>query len=618
MGKTMQRKWESVFKIFILLAIICNINTAYAQGDATSWFNKGAKASTPQEKIICYTRAIELNPKFLEAYYNLGYVYKSLDDYTNAEKAFREALRRDPDKLSNDDLLRISYELGITLKKLNRLSEALEMLTIAKDLAVKAEIRAAVLYEIGKLKVSMGNFDEAVAEFNEGLQLRSSKQDAFQSAILTANALKNVENQYAQGIAYFENAQYDKAIEVLTQVIDKNPNYKDASQRLVRAQGLKNQRAQSETLERTYARGIGYLQNNDWKNAILAFTQVNQSNPDYKDVPIKLEEAKAKLDQSLVAEGYEKLYTNGVAAYNAKDWVKAIVAFEKVWEWNPNYQNIRRMYADAQTQLNQEEQSTIKLRYYDQGKTDLVGGDLEAAISSFEQLVRLDANFRDVQKLLNQAKNELQSETETNQLDKLYAEGKNHFDNGDWLKAIIVLEKLQQLKPGYRDVNEKLLFAQSNSATQKETNVATDFSPAKAETQNSSGNFFSVGVIIFLVIIPLGIIFFIVPSGRVKLFLLQGKYQKAAQIYESLLLKNPHKVKLYPELAQIYLMQNRKDDTALKVYGISLQQNIAMKLKEKLIELTDRKIITSTKHNEIDSLEEQLKMELENLKNKTI
>lgn len=614
----MKRKWESFFKAFILLAIICNIQIASAQEDATTWFNKGANASSPQEKIICYTRAIALNPKFVEAYYNLGYVYKSLDDYANAEKAFREALRSDPEKLSNDDLLRITYELGITLKKLNRTGESLEMLTIAKNLAVKVEIRAAVLYEIGKLKVSMGKFDEAITEFNEGLQLRSSKQDAFQSAIQSANALKNVETQYAQGITYFDNAQYDKAIEALTRVIDKNPNYKDASQRLARAQNLKSQRTQTEELDRTYARGIGYMQNNDWKNAILAFTQVNQSNPDYKDISAKLEEAKAKLDQSLVAEGYEKLYANGVAAYNDKDWVKTILLLEKVREWNPNYQNVRRLYADAQNQLNQVEQSTIKQRYYDQGKSDLASGDLQAAISSFEQVVRLDANFRDAQQLLIQAKNELQSETETSQFDKLYAEGKNHFDNGNWLQAIIVFEKLQQLKPGYRDVAEKLLFAQSNSATQQETELATDLSPVQVDAQNSPGNFFSVGVIISLFIIPLGIIFFVIPSGRVKLFLLQGKYQQAARIYESLLLKNPHKVKLYPELAQIYLMQKRKDDTAIKVYGISLQQNINWKLKEKLIEFTDRKITSGTKHNEINSLEEQLKMELENLKNKTI
>jgi tetratricopeptide (TPR) repeat protein len=448
--------------------------------------------------------------------------------------------------------------------------------------------------------------------------LRSSKQDALQAAIQSANALKELENQYSQGIAYFENAQYDKAIEALTQVINRNPNYKDASQKLARAQGLKNQRAQTDDLERTYARGIGYMQNNDWKNAILAFTQVNQSNPDYKDVAFKLEEAKAKFSQSLVAEGYEKLYANGVAAYNEKDWVKAILAFEKVREWNPNFKNIRRMYADAQNQLNQEEQSAVKMRYYSQGKTDLASGDWGAAISSFQQLVRLDSNFRDAQQLLNQARNELQRETEANQLDKLYAEGNNYFDNGDWLKSIIVFEKLQQLKPGYRDVDEKLLLAQNYSNNQNETDIAIDVSPGNAETRNWLGSFIPVGLIISLSLIPLGIVFFMVPSGRVKLLLMQGKYQKAALIYESLLLKKPHKLKLYPELAQIYSFQNRKDETALKVYDISLQQDISTKLKEKLIELTDQKNNNSTKHIEINTLEEQLRLELANLNNKTI
>lgn len=588
-----------------------------AQDDATTWFNKGAKATSPQEKIICYTQAIALNPKFIEAYYNLGYVYKSMDDYANAEKAFREALRCDPDKLSTDDILRISYELGITLKKLNRLDAALEMLLIAKNLAVKTEIRAAVLYEIGKLKVSRGNFDEAIAEFNEGLQLRSTKQDAFQSAIQSANALKTIEDQYAQGVSYFDNGQYEQAIALFAQVVEKNPNYKDASLRLARAQSTRNQRAQTEELERAYARGIGYLQISDWKNAILAFNQVNQSNPDYKDVRNKLDEAKAKLDQSLIAEGYEKLYGNGMAAYTEKDWIKAIMAFEKIMEWNPNYKNIRTMYANAQNQLNQEEQSTIKMRYYNQAQTDLASGDLEAAIASFEQLIRIDPNFRDTQQLLRQARNELQNKSETSQLEKLYAEGNTYFDAGNWLQAIIVFEKLQQLQPGYLDVAEKILLAHKNSSVPDKTDLAIDSTTAFVAETPSSGKLFLAGVIISIFIIPLGIIFFIVPTGKAKFLLLQGKQEQAAQIYESILLKNPHKVKLYPELARIYLIQNRKDDAALKVYSISLEQNIKLKLKERLLALTDQKIIPSVTQSEVDRLEEQLKSELEKLKNKT-
>ena len=618
MKKKLRMKCSLLVTIFMLLLILCAIKPVSAQTDATAWFNKGASASSPQEKIICYSRAIELNPKFIEAYYNLGYVYKNLDDLANAEKAFRQAILSDPDKLSNDDLLRISYELGITLKRLNRFKDALEMLNVSKNLATKTEIRAAVLFEIGKLKVSMENFDEAVAEFNEGLQLRSSKQDAFQSAIQSVNSLREVENQYKQAIAYFDNAQYDRAIEILSRVIETNPNYKDVPQKLVQAQSFKNQRTQADELDRTYSRGIGYMQNNDWKNAILAFTQINQSNPDYKDVKLKLEEAKAKLDQSFVEEGYEQLYSNGVTAYNEKDWVKAMLAFEKVREWNPNYKNVRRMYGDVQNQLSQEEQSIVKLRYYNQGRSDLASGDLEAAISSFEQLVRLDSNFRDAQQLLNQAKKEFQRANEVSQLDKFYADAMKNIDDGEWLQAIVMLEKLQQLKPGYRDVNEKLLLAQQGYTAETRTDEVVDLPVVATATKGRSNNLLPVGALLSLFIIPLGIIFFIVPTGRVKLYLMQGKYQKAAGVYESLLLKKPHRVKLYVELAQIYLLQKRKDETALKVYNISLQQNINTKLKEKLIEFTDRTISANTKKNEVKTLEEQLKMELENLTNKTI
>ncbi len=191
--------------IFILLGITGKIQFLHAQDKAIDWFNRGAEAISPQEKIICYLKAIELNPKFIEAYYNLGYVYKDAGDFNNAEKAFRKALSIDQDKLNNEDKLRINYELAITFNKLNRTSEALETLEVAKKLARQTEIHGTVLYELGRIKLLIGDFDGALAEFNEGLRLNSSKQDAFESAIQNARTLRDLEAQYVEGLRFLKN-----------------------------------------------------------------------------------------------------------------------------------------------------------------------------------------------------------------------------------------------------------------------------------------------------------------------------------------------------------------------------------------------------------------------------
>ena len=126
-----------------------------------------------------------------------------------------------------------------------------------------------------------------------------------------------------------------------------------------------------------------------------------------------------------------------------------------------------------------------------------------------------------------------------------------------------------------------------------------------------------IGAVLSLFLIPTGIALLIVPTTRAKLFLIQGNYPKAALIYESILMKKPNKVKLYPLLANIYLMLNRLDETARKVYDLTRQMDINPRLRQRLDELTNKKLINNieSKDNDIESLEQQLERELLNLKN---
>lgn len=600
--------------MLILFIFSSSIQVVYSQDDAVAWFNRGTKAQDQQEKITCYLEAIKLNPKFSEAYYNLGYVYKNLSDFISAEKAFRQALLIDPEKLNTEDKLRITYELGITLKKLNRYNEALETLESAKNLAQKTEIRAAVLYELGRTKLLMEDFDGALTEFNEGMQLNSSKQIAFQAAIQNATMFKEIDIYYTQGINSLINAQYDEAIEALTKVVETSPNYKNASQKLAEARDLINQKTKNENLSNIYARGIGYMKNKDWENAIIAFQQVEKEDPNYKDIRVKLEEAKTSLDQSLQEEIYEKLYTDAVSEYRKGNWVKAIVTFEKIQKWNPDYKNINRLHRDAQYRLTQEGENSAKNRYYVQGKSDLNTGNWQSAIASFEQVIRLDANYKDVHVLLKQAKNELENEARTKQLETYYTEGVNHFSNGEWLKAILAFEKAQQINPNFKDVSEKLQIAQSNVNRSIVADISTNSQNNQSFSQQQSGNWVMIAAILSILLVPAGVAFFAVPQTRAKWLLIQGNYQKAALIYESILLKKPNKVKLYPSLAHIYLLQNRNDDTARKVYDITLQMKISEEMKQKIDEVINKKYLDSMNRDNIVGLEEQLKRELHNLK----
>ena len=135
----------------ILIVSLFMIESAYAQKRAVEWFNKGTKASNLDEKVQFYKKSIELDPNFVEAHYNLAYVYKNKNDHENALKSFNEALNLIREE--KDKRLRVSiyYELGICYKRIDNYPKSIEMLENAKMLVKDKKIRVHILYELGRI-----------------------------------------------------------------------------------------------------------------------------------------------------------------------------------------------------------------------------------------------------------------------------------------------------------------------------------------------------------------------------------------------------------------------------------------------------------------------------------
>ena len=560
----------SIIIVLILILISLTNNTIFSQDPAMHWFNLGAKAKNQNQKINYYSEAIKLNPEFIEAYYNLGYVYKKKNDFMNALNMFQKALSADPSKLDSQQKLRITYELGMTFKKLNRFHDALRSLNEAKYLARSTEIRAVILYELGRVYLVMGQFNRAITEFNEGLQFQNKKTSALNAALEKATELKNIENHYVKGIDYYNDGKHEKSVEELTQVINLDPNYKDASTKLRNSQKYIAQENITIEKGRNYSKGIGYMAVNNWENAITAFQQVVAVDPDYKDVSIKLAEAETKLNMSSVDNSIEQIYSQGLDEFNKGNWSEAATALKRVLEINPNYKQTSRFYRDAKTKLSTKN-PVVKESRYTQISNDLI----------------------------QETQMELEKNSNENLLENYYAEGLNHFENGDWLKAMIFFEKVKQFDLNYKDVSEKIRLAQDNINNVKMANAAIQFEGLDTR-KSGSLNWPFVGVIFSVLLIPTAIAIILMPTNRAKLQLLQGNYHKAAQIYEFILLKSPQKIKYYLPLANIYTMQNRNDDTAVKVYKVVQQLSIDPQVKEKINKLTQENMLNKPERNNLE------------------
>jgi tetratricopeptide (TPR) repeat protein len=173
---------------------------------AQEWFGKGFKSTDTEEKIYYYQKAIGLDPKFADAYHNLGLVYSNLHNPEEAIAAYQNAININP-----------------------------------KD--------ASPHSGLGKVYFALGNHEEAIAAGQEAINLDPENAPAYSITGLAFSALKN----YTEALEYFKIAvdldpdtpsylfslaacyrklnqedEYRKYIEIARPLVDKSSEYNQA------------------------------------------------------------------------------------------------------------------------------------------------------------------------------------------------------------------------------------------------------------------------------------------------------------------------------------------------------------------------------------------------------
>jgi tetratricopeptide (TPR) repeat protein len=241
---------------------------------------------------------------------------------------------------------------------------------------------------------------------------------------------------------------------------------------------------------------------------------------------------------------------------NRKDFAKALAAFEKVRKLNPSYREVASLQAQAESLLDQQ--------------------------------TRLDADA---------------PATAGDDVDSLYQEALAAHVRGDYATAVATYEKLQTVQPNYRDVPDRLAQAQTSLVH------LTVAQPASVSAGRSS--LYVYGAMAVFIAVPLFGFALFSPTVKARLCLLRGDYTAAAQIYERLLARNPQRVKLYPALANLYLLMGRHDERALKVYKTILQLNLATNNRDEITATVGQHYLSEgrTDSDALDVLENLLKAE---------
>lgn len=611
-------------KCLLILLVLTSCFTIFTHpltGQTTNrqaliWYKTALDAEDENSKIEAYLKAIEIDPNFVEALYNLGILYRKIKEFDMAEKYLNQAYNARPEFIKKEFKAQILYDLYTVFKIKGKLKEAEESLRGALFLTKKPSFLSKLYFELGRILYQQQKYEEALNYLNTGKKYDKKTRPYFDNLIKIINEEKELQKLYEAVQTAEQKGDLQGAKSLLQRIIEIRPGFKNAEHLLARIDSLLRIDAQDRELNNQYREALNYLEKGDLETAVVMLEKIAEISPDYKDVQSRLQQVRQQLKEKQKQEQLEKAYAEGLEAMSMKNWTKAIIALEQVLEIDPEFRDARKRLKQAQNSLEKESTESILAKYYTQGVEALQKEDLASALLAFEKIKKINSNYRNVKTLIKQIEDRLRIElaparpvqkrlVSSTQLDSLYQLAVAYLNSQNWAEAIATLEKIQQLRENYKDTNAKLAFARS-----KMENSKTEESGLLAKISNKR-LFYVASTFLALLILPIFGILIFSPTVRARFHFLRGNYLKAVQIYEQILARHPERLKLYPALANIYLLLGRNDDRAIKIYKTILQLNLSTHLRDEINNVVAQKYLKEgrTDADAIEILENVLKSE---------
>ncbi len=311
-------------------------------------------------------------------------------------------------------------------------------------------------------------------------------------------------------------------------------------------------------------------------------------------------------------------YAGGVRAQKLRQYAKAALHFEQILPGTANSRDAQKRLAQTLKNLERQDPARLLESYYAEGVAAMARQDWRLAFLAFRKVKTLHPEYRDTGILLLDTAHALRRQLMAAHvpavsrllLDSLHAEATAALAQEKWWPAIVVLEKIQILKPGYDNVEERLQRAHANLQPRQ--------SAEREEQPPFSFDFEVAKMVAALLLLPLFGYLIISPSLRARLHLLQGNIIQAMTIYEKRIAKNPGQIKYYGKLAQACVQLGRRDEFALKIYQIVLQLNLLNQaLREKINGIVAQYYLAEGRHDKdaLVVLEEALAYELHKQQN---
>jgi hypothetical protein len=211
--------------------------------------------------------------------------------------------------------------------------------------------------------------------------------------------------------------------------------------------------APEETLARLpglYTQALGYFYTEQWTRAIETLEIIVAAQPDYEDG-----DAARRLEQAREQLRLADLYAQAQAALTGEDWMTAIARLNEIVALDAGYRDAGALLKQARRRKELADLYGDAQRLHDSGQW-------QAVINVWERIYALDSNYSDPDGLLASAQASLekiraeqeaqrQAEERARHLADLYRRGLEHVTAGEWEAAAALFEEIESLEPGYQE-----------------------------------------------------------------------------------------------------------------------------------------------------------------------
>lgn len=139
----------------------------YQLGEVYQW------AGQPEQALASLQKAVELDPALFKAHYRMGVVYEEMDDPQNALQKYTDAIMKNP------RFFEAYRELGALYADFHFLAQAEQVFSEGiTALAGRGEELAVLHHRKGTVLADKGEYEGAVGEFKEALEMKPNMEDA--------------------------------------------------------------------------------------------------------------------------------------------------------------------------------------------------------------------------------------------------------------------------------------------------------------------------------------------------------------------------------------------------------------------------------------------------------